>query len=78
MKISATSRYTLRQIALVLSTAGAFLTPVYAAVIAPIKADIDMLKNERIELKETVAKMAGQLDAIVLFFGIKPKDLRRE
>lgn len=71
MKLSAPSRYTLRQIAVTVGAALGVITPVYAAVFVPIKADIKALQDERVQLIAVVSRMAGQLDAIANQMGLK-------
>lgn len=72
MKLSAPSRYTLRQIAVTVGAAAGVITPVYAAVFVPIKDDIKALQDERVQLIAVVSRMAGQLDAIADRMGIRP------
>lgn len=71
MKLSAPSRYTLRQILVTVGAAAGVITPVYAAVFVPIKEDIKALQDERVQLIAVVSRMAGQVDAMAAQMGIK-------
>lgn len=71
MKLSAPSRYTLRQIMVTVGAALSVIAPTYAAVFAPMKADIKALQDERVQLVAVVSRMAGQVDAMAAQMGIK-------
>lgn len=70
MAMPAPTRYTLRRILYLLTAAVTLASSGYAAVIAPLKSSIADLEERDRAKGEIIARMAGQMDALIAHFRV--------
>jgi hypothetical protein len=70
MGITSVQRYTLRRVLYILTAVLSVAGSGYAAVIAPLDSRLDQLEAKVADKSDAIARLSGQMDAIITYFRV--------